>query len=112
MSDQSIDVPKFDQWPLWANSFQCYFSENTDPRAHGQLGFSGIQINRPAQAYSPNVGDIVFVKVNHDSVGIVIQDNGNATFTVRRTNGVEDLWAVDLIKPFNPSNIGKAWKDF
>lgn len=107
----SINVPDLTDWPSWANSFQCFYTSSTDPQGMGQRLFSGVKIDRPAPPWMPKVTEPVFVKVNHDSVGIVIADSGNGTFLVRRTNGTEDTWDVSLLKPFSIAGIGKNWKD-
>ena len=104
-TDSVITVPEVGDWPEWALVLELRF---TGPG--NQQFYRGIP--RPVPAWTPKVGDAVFVG---DWIGVFvgkthdhIAHDGKDRVMIRKDEYITD-WSD--IKPFNPAYIGKTWSE-
>jgi len=103
-ADRAIEVP--DEWPHGVTEVRLYWYPQKEPN-HEHFK----SIPRPVPAWVPKVNDVVFAGHPETTVGIVECVDGSMRVSVKCIDGHIGLWAVENVKPFDPSKIGLPWSE-
>jgi hypothetical protein len=118
-ADNTIAIPRVEDWPEWAKSAKFIYSEypvGGFVKKELDVIYAIPRPTPPKPQWTPKVGDTVFAGEPETTIGIIanpcpsfLLDETDVVYNVLCQDGHQGVWRAKFIKPFNKRYIGQPW---